>query len=320
MVMESRNPNFPENMDILPSSRPRGILHDHQLGSDVFGTQAQEDAIRDYGIAGRVWEAAYALISYIHPPSQWEVEPPFIPDPSKREPFSIIELGSGVGIVAASIAERLETNGDDLIIATDLPEICPLLERNLAESNNRIRAVAPSRNGDLVIIRPLSWGNIQEGLEIISELCNGNNSLTHIICSDLVYFPELLAPLLRTLLQLTSTNDHERAPVSVIISYKLRSPTKEIPFWSAFGLWFSFEPVIFNDKQTKSGWQRFGASLDDVIFIFVAHRRADSFEWNIPTNDHDLLSGVGARGTASRKEDDTFESLLLMSLEEDIPE
>lgn len=164
-----------------------------------------------------------------------------------------------------------------------------------------------------------------------------------------VYFPELLAPLLRTLLHLTSP---PLAPSSasdtptIIISYKIRSLSKETPFWSAFGLWFSFEPVLTrpigrvyagnhnsaSDLESEDaatvegglddhdGWCRFGDSDDgdgdgDAMFVFIAKRRPKSFDWHIPDDDKSLLEGVGARGTENRKEDDSFEVMLLMGMD-----
>jgi hypothetical protein len=68
-------------------------------------------------------------------------------------------------------------------------------------------------------------------------------------------------------------------------------------------------------SRCPSQWQRFGASFDETIFVFVAHRRLESHHWTIPSLDEDLLSGIGAYGTESRKGDDTFENLLFMSME-----
>jgi len=172
-------------------------------------------------------------------------------------------------------------------------------------------------------VRPLSWGNLQHALGIAEELSNLQDTpyLTHILCSDLVYFPELLAPLLRSLIQLSSP-PFVATPsgVDVIISYKVRSLAKETPFWSAFGLWFEFAPILA--KKTNPGvgqespWQRFGVSLEDPTFVFVARRRKESFEWQVPPSDEDLLQGAMAQGTRSPKGDDTFETLLLMSLDD----
>jgi len=110
-----------------------------------------------------------------------------------------------------------------------------------------------------------------------------------------IYFPELLAPLLRSLLHLTSLLPRELTP-SLIISYKIRSLVKESSFWSAFGLWFHFWPVLIRDKSNDGEWRRFGSDLDDTTFLFVAHRRAESFDWEIPALDDELLGGVGAHG------------------------
>ena len=46
------HPNFPEFLDIAPSQIPNSLPSQLQ---DTFGSHAQEDAIREYGIAGRVW-------------------------------------------------------------------------------------------------------------------------------------------------------------------------------------------------------------------------------------------------------------------------
>ena len=103
----------------------------------------------------------------------------------------------------------------------------------------------------------------------------------------------------------------------VIISYKLRSLAKESTFWSAFGLWFKFWPVLVRGKSSDNEWRRFGSDLDDTTFLFVAHRRAESFDWEVPALDDELLDGVGAYGKNSRKGDDTFENLLIMTIQHD---
>ena len=99
--------------------------------------------------------------------------------------------------------------------------------------------------------------------------------------------------------------------VTVVISYKIRSLAKETPFWTAFGLWFEYEPVLVRESALGHPWQRFGT---DDTFIFSGRRRLVSFSWQIPPNDHDLLLGRGAMGNNNAKEDDTFETLLLMTL------
>lgn len=194
------SPNFPGGLDIVPSS-----------GKDVdglndldphFGATAQKHAIETYGIAGRVWwiassilcsdvslilhrEASYAMLAYLNYPSGEDLQefdpPPFTLFNPHSESLTVIELGSGTGLVASQISALLKP-GRDLLYATDLPEVCPLLENNL-------------RDCSTVIVRPLAWGNRDDALAIASDFqrrppmpdssCVGRR-ITHIICSDLV--------------------------------------------------------------------------------------------------------------------------------------
>ncbi|CAA7267042.1 unnamed protein product [Cyclocybe aegerita] len=306
------NPNFPANLDIHASTGTHSHLSDHL--DTRFGTNAQETAIRQYGIAGRVWEAAYAMTLFIIPPATIEFDLPLVDALRADDRITMVELGSGSGLVA-STAARLLKPGRDLFIATDLPEVqevCSLLESNLASDQKS------------VIVQPLSWGNPADASRLASLYFTDDDPLrsrkmTHIICSDLVYFPELLAPLLRTLLHLSSppfTSPSATQQPSLFISYKIRSLAKETAFWSAFGLWFDFQPVLMKNGSEKSHWQRFGSDFDDTTFLFVAHRRHESFDWKVPLSDPDLLGGVGAHGSDTRKGDDTFENLLLMMMED----
>ena len=89
-------------------------------------------------------------------------------------------------------------------------------------------------------------------------------------------------------------------------------------FWSAFGLWFTFEPVLVRGRSGggSSRWERFGAEGDGEVFVFTARRRPESLSWSAPEDDTALLEGVGAWGTQERKGDDVFELLLLMGVDE----
>ncbi|KXN91651.1 hypothetical protein AN958_12503 [Leucoagaricus sp. SymC.cos] len=297
----SSNTNFPHNLSIAPSVHPSLKL------ADVFAESAQRRAIQDYGIAGRVWEAAYATLLYVNPPQNIDFLPPFLSSPTPR---TMIELGSGTGMVAAAIAGVIDQR-TDLVIATDLPEVCPLLESNLYASLKQT-----------ALVRPLTWGDDSAAHGLASELFCGSHArmLTHIICSDLVYFPELFGPLLRSLIQLTSRLFVRDSPQpSIIISHKVRSLVKETPFWSAFGLWFGFSPVLvkpssnLSQQEEEEEWRRFGEDADDILLVLLAHRRPESLGWKVPPDDWALMAGIGARNIDERKSDDTFESLLLMS-------
>ncbi|EDR04742.1 uncharacterized protein LACBIDRAFT_330347 [Laccaria bicolor S238N-H82] len=118
--MLAQDPNFPDNLDIRPSNL-NDIARQSTDSERVFGIEAQEDAIRLYGIARRVWEAAYTLSAYVSTPSDRKIEPPFVWDAARIHPVTMIELGSDSGLVASGIIKTLEPR--DLFIATDLPEV-----------------------------------------------------------------------------------------------------------------------------------------------------------------------------------------------------
>jgi len=107
------NPNFPQNLDIRPSV-PLGDAQD-----ETFDFSRQQEDIRVFGIAGKVWEAAYALNTYIKPPADYVFDPPLFP---AQKNARMVELGSGTGIVAATMATVLHAR--DIMFVTDLPEVC----------------------------------------------------------------------------------------------------------------------------------------------------------------------------------------------------
>ena len=124
-----------------------------------------------------------------------------------------------------------------------------------------------------------------------------------------------------------------------MVSYRIRSLQKESPFWSAFGLWFSYEPVLYRHRQSspsppprengdygsdgplsnthsngdpETDWTRYHTSSS--TYTFIARRKSTSLGWSVPERDKDLLEGVGAYGDQRRKGDDTFELMQLMDI------
>ena len=125
-------------------------------------------------------EAAYIMDLYVRNPLNWDFDPCFSAA-WQTGPCTVLELGSGTGIVGSRIADEFAQRGKDVVIVTDLPDVCPLLEVNLS------RQLA----GDGVIhVRPLAWGNLEHALHVASELRSFSDGhsrvLTHIVCSDLV--------------------------------------------------------------------------------------------------------------------------------------
>ncbi|KIY51795.1 hypothetical protein FISHEDRAFT_36414 [Fistulina hepatica ATCC 64428] len=326
--------NFPQDLDIKPSVSASS--------ESTFVAVDQLDAIRKYGIAGRIWEASYLMKKYLEnvpdvvydPPSPFSTTSDILSHASHAgaaPPHTIIELGAGTGAISAVLSAL--SGPHDMVIATDLPGVCPLLEETLSSR-------CQSTYRCTLLVRPLPWGDADFATRLAVELmhndAHSNRYLTHVICCDLVYFPMLHAPLLRCLLTVTSPPfaDASHLP-DVIIAYKIRSLAKETPFWAAFGLYFEFFPVLARQKRQipmrtnapeseghgegeegdeNIAWTRLGAGADDAMFVFTARRRPESLAWDIPETDADLLAGVSAWGTLDRKGSDTFETLLLMDL------
>jgi methylase of polypeptide subunit release factors len=118
------------------------------------------------------------MILYISRPLHLEFDEPFV-FPETKEALTILELGSGTGIVASTLFATLATTGRHILYATDLPEVCPLLEENLRSE----MACGSSQ----LAVRPLRWGSSKHAEAIAAEL--DSKRLTYIICSDLVCVP-----------------------------------------------------------------------------------------------------------------------------------
>ncbi|KAH7106204.1 hypothetical protein BKA62DRAFT_686353 [Auriculariales sp. MPI-PUGE-AT-0066] len=289
------DPNFPHGLNIHPS---HGSLISIDDDLSQYSTVAQEHAIASYGIAGRVWEASYLLAQYLLASSDTDFDPPCpLSRRSRRNGFqlSILELGSGSGFVARIFTRVLRLPlgyappdmGFDKFVATDLANVCELLADNLAGTGAQVAA--------------LPWGDLA-ALEVVvnDEHFGGDDGLplTHIVLCDLIYFPELLAPLLRTLIGLTN-----RFPsAELIIAYKLRSLTKEEPFWLALGIWFSLHRVQSRNVSDN----------EQELFLMLAQRKEHTLGWAVPPEDHALLQGLGL---PSQDGADAFECMLFMSVE-----
>ncbi|GAA5995908.1 hypothetical protein JCM5350_001941 [Sporobolomyces pararoseus] len=350
----SSDPNFPPNLSILPSSRHQLDPSKGSNDSDSETDDAEQD-IETYGIAGRTWEAAYLLRRYLTPPASSplvEFDPPcplyhLSESSTISRKRTILEIGSGTGFLGLSLAPHLLST--DTLLLTDLENVCPLLTKNLSEARSRWRIKSKRSLDDepTCLVRPLPWGD-SKFLE--SSIKQPQLLPDFILASDLVYFPFLYPPLLRTLLGLTEwkASDDPRRETGkgplLIFSYKIRSLVREQPFWEAFGRWFEFEAVQVGKltevevevedegvsgkkKEMRRIWSRFGAAHQsltdkddsDELYIFVAHRRLSTLgiaEVLSQGSDDDLM--LGRNGLEGQLEGGAqFEEMLLASLEWD---
>lgn len=308
--------------------------------------------------------------AYLTPPAPSKVsvfDPPCVlfdaaesfssPKPQPPRPRTIVEIGSGTGFLSLHLAPHLRDT--DTLILTDLEEVCALLETNLSAARARWQTRLSDRerrSATDIRVRPLPWGS-QAHLDQLIRADLDDDRPDIVLASDLVYFPFLYPGLLRSLIGLTARRDSDKAPTVLLFSYKIRSLVREQPFWSAFGRWFRFEPVLISapspawsedrsepNRNDDSGqiqfgtstpvmktpaspptWTRFGTSTPslstatdpghdrgedtDELFLFICSRRPASYDWLVPSDDDELMSG--------QDPDMQFELLMLGGLEWD---
>jgi hypothetical protein len=142
-------------------------------------------------------EAAYAIDFYVQNPLDMEFDPLF--SLSSEYPMTVLELGSGTGMVGSRIAAKFLRPEKDLMIVTDLPDVCPLLKTNLGDQLQQHDRDNTVDGG--VLVRPLAWGNYEHASKLTSELFSATRSnprfLTHIVCSDLVSISQMNIAFLR---------------------------------------------------------------------------------------------------------------------------
>ncbi|KAM0791791.1 hypothetical protein ACM66B_004054 [Microbotryomycetes sp. NB124-2] len=364
MTVEA-DPNWPADLAIRPITVNDVKLNvRHDCASRDDDVHDVEQSVSEFGIAGRTWEAAIAMRMFLTPPDEPLTSSSLLFDPpcplfdtgtrssgqSKKRARTIVEVGSGTGYLSLALAPWLGSS--DKLVMTDLEEVCPLLERNLVQARERWKS--RERRACQVLVRPLPWGSNEALATLLDGLAadaaTADKSQSHhpvdfILASDLVYFPFLYPPLLRTLIGLTQPRDNQDDETStsatmfspvLLFSYKIRSLTRETPFWVAFGRWFEFDPVLVaqiepdeaaldkaageinggtktSDALKLGTWQRFGVGDEDELFVFVCRRRPESLAWTVPMDDEALMGGGGAEGRSTG--DDQFERILLCSID-----
>ena len=174
---------------------------------------------------------------YLMPPSPDIVFDPPCPLYASNARQNILEIGSGTGYLSLSLAPLLSPNST--LTLTDLHEVLPLLATNLAQARGRwMSSIHPSYL-PTIKVEGLPWGDE----EALRNLSLNIEDPEFIIAADLVYFPFLYPPLLRTLIGLTTPRSPESSSPTVLFAGKVRSLAREEPFWSAFG-----------EPELSTGW------------------------------------------------------------------
>lgn len=144
--------------------------HLRSIGAAIITRQ-----LPSQGLSFQLWPAAFSFISLL------DRNPSILLLPSAAH-IRIVELGSGTGLVGIAASAVLGAH----VTLTDLPHVLPNLRFN-ATANAE---VAASRGG-LLAVRQLRWGFVEDYAAI--------GTVHVIIASDVVYYDDLIKPLMETL-------------------------------------------------------------------------------------------------------------------------
>lgn len=153
----------------------------------------------------------------------------------------MLELGSGNGYLGLHHLANVLPTGSTLYL-TDLEEVVPLLSENLLAARSTHPRLKQEKEEVTIRVRALPWGSrahIEEliGVGGVASSQRGSAvSISHIVCSDLVYFPFLFEPLLLTLIWLTEEDVRQRneapyshkKPIEIILSCECPLPVLDI--------------------------------------------------------------------------------------------
>ena len=179
------------------------------------------------GIGGKLWDAALALVAHVGSTSG---------NDECVHGKRVLELGSGVG--AVGIGARLF--GASRVVLTDIEDVVPLLEANIDLNHVQdVTAVA------------LDWFQ-----DVPSAILEERFDL--ILASDVVYDPELHAPLLRTLGVLL-----DRVPVC-LLAHRRRNP-HDADFFGALRARFDVA-----ERVVSTGG---GVLVPEDVELFAVRRR-----------------------------------------------
>ncbi|KAF4383340.1 hypothetical protein F8388_009371 [Cannabis sativa] len=208
------------------------------------------------GLSFQLWPAATTLVTLLDDHRRNPNKSPLSPALRSRSsdgpdlpPLTILELGSGTGLLGIAAAVTLGAN----VTVTDLPHVIPNLQFNV-DANAEALAV----NGGTVKVASLSWGEAGD-VELIGR------EFDVIIGSDVVYHDHLYEPLLQTLYLLLGG----RGKTTSFVMAHLRRWKKESSFFKKAKKVFDME-VLYEDTPCN------GSRLGVVVYRFTGKEK-----WNL---------------------------------------
>ncbi|KAI6695400.1 hypothetical protein NL676_023110 [Syzygium grande] len=222
---------------------------DVDVDDDIIDTLALLLPLQDGGGGGEEEEEEDALAGRHHPPQpprRPRLRPrrgPPLPDPRRPPPpprqrrLSVLELGSGTGLVGIAAAVAL---GADVTV-TDLPHVVPNLQFSV--DANAAALAAGAGGGGAVRVAPLRWGEAEDVGALGEEY-------DVILASDVVYYDHLYDPLLETLRWLFERS--ERREEMVFVMAHLRRWKKDSAFFRKARKAFDVEAIHADEPRHGS--------------------------------------------------------------------
>ncbi|XP_062102395.1 uncharacterized protein LOC133812624 [Humulus lupulus] len=239
----------PKRTYSTPQTSPgKPKLEQHYISS--IDTTLVTRQLPSQGLSFQLWPAATTLVTLLDDHRRHPTKSPLSPilspssDGPDRRPLTILELGSGTGLVGITAAVTLGAN----VTVTDLPHVIPNLQFNVDENTAALTA-----NGGTVTVAPLSWGETAD-VELIGR------EFDVIMASDVVYHDHLFEPLLQTLYLLLGG----RETTSFVMAH-LRRWKKESSFFKKAKKAFDVE-ILYEDTPSK------GSRLGVVVYRFTGKK------------------------------------------------
>lgn len=209
-ALDSGVPKAPERQNIhnepFTTTLPPARCLPHHLPTETFELRVQtEDALNE---AGKLWPVTYLVA---------ELFVRLFPD--ELATVSVLELGAGTGALAIGIERYLSLSGlkESTVISTDLPDVLPLIRRNIELNSSPVTAM------------PLPWGSQEALSPILGKITAGKDGFDAVLACECLYWGgwNLLAEDTRPLLQRTLRDSRGE---KILIGFTIRDRGREIGF------------------------------------------------------------------------------------------
>lgn len=168
--------------------------------------------------ASTVWDAGIVLAAHVYHSATRASTQKNVDAASSATSMRCLDLGSGTGIVGLAAAA---SGAFTTVVLTDLPSVVPLLQQNtalnaavLGRGDSSSSSSSEGAGGCEVVSRALSWDDERQ----LAEVLGAHGPFDLITGGDLVFRPQVVAPLLTALSALAGKHTAFLTTVSLIHS------------------------------------------------------------------------------------------------------